>query len=274
MSLSTPTLKPTNSSSLKNIPPLKDLKNADNLIESQEKSQENIDPKIFRKASITSNTTNPTIYKNLITDHKNRYIPKANKEAIENINKIKEYKWKLGLILLERINNLKQEISEQRKKIEDKKKEFEKNNVYQNKIEHLQELIRKEQAEDFPQEYKTNLKLINQKKALEEQINGIEKKRQELKNNMKKKYQIMLELKDNLKKSLEELKVVDNQINSRKFIFDQEDSQKEKQRAMSQKLFYREKDKLHLSQTILDNIKQNILINDENNNNKSRMNNN
>ena len=91
---------------------------------------------------------------------------------------------------------------------------------------------------------------------------------------MKKKYQIMLELKDNLKKSLEELKVVDNQINSRKFIFDQEDSQKEKQRAMSQKLFYREKDKLHLSQTILDNIKQNILINDENNNNKSRMNNN
>ena len=274
MSLSTPTLKPTNSSSLKNIPPLKDLKNADNLIESQEKSQENIDPKIFRKASITSNTTNPTIYKNLITDHKNRYIPKANKEAIENINKIKEYKWKLGLILLERINNLKQEISEQRKKIEDKKKEFEKNNVYQNKIERLQELIRKEQAEDFPQEYKTNLKLINQKKALEEQINDIEKKRQELKNNMKKKYQIMLELKDNLKKSLEELKVVDNQINSRKFIFDQEDSQKEKQRAMSQKLFYREKDKLHLSQTILDNIKQNILINDENNNNKSRMNNN
>ena len=175
---------------------------------------------------------------------------------------------------MERINNLKQEISEQRKKIEDKKKEFEKNNVYQNKIEHLQELIRKEQAEDFPQEYKTNLKLINQKKALEEQINDIEKKRQELKNNMKKKYQIMLELKDNLKKSLEELKVVDNQINSRKFIFDQEDSQKEKQRAMSQKLFYREKDKLHLSQTILDNIKQNILINDENNNNKSRMNNN
>ena len=267
MSLNTPTLKPTNSNSLINIPPLKDIKNADNLQESQEKSEENIVIPNIRKTSISSPPMNPMIYNNLIKNHKNKYIPKANQEAIENINKIKEYKLNLGVILIDKINNLKQEINEQRKKIEEKKNEFKKNNIYQNKIENLKALIKKEEAEEFPQEYRINIRLKEQKKNLEEQINQIEKNRQELKDTMKKKYQTMLELKDILDKSVKELKLVDNQINSRKFIFEQAESEKEKEkkRTMSQKLFYRERDMLHLSQTILDNIKQNVLINKEDN---------
>ncbi len=264
----TPTLKPTNPNLnvIKNIPTLKDINNADNFLESQEKSQENIEQHISgTKATLKTSKMSASFYKNLINEHQNIYEPVMNKETMEQLNIVKDYKWKLGMILMDKINSLKFEINEKRKEIENKKKEFEKKNVYPERINYLKKLIRKEEDERYWDQNKTNLKLKEKKKKLEDQINEIETNKKNLKSTMKKKYQTMLELKGNLKKSLDELLSVEKQINSRKFIFDQEESEKEKERKreMSQKLFRKDEELLHLSQNIGDYINQNLLIKDD-----------
>ena len=262
----TPTLKPTNPNSIKNIPILKDINNADNLLESQEKSQENIEPHISgRKRTLKSTKMSPSVYIKLINQHPNIYEPMVNEEAMENINIIKDYKWKLGMVLTDKINSLKFEINEKRKEIENKKKEFAKKNVYPERIKYLNKLIRKEEDERYWDQNNTNTKLKEKKKELENQINEIETNKKNLKATMKKKYQTMLELKDNLNKSLKELLSVEKQINSKKFILEQEEFEKEKERKrqMSQKLFRKDEELLHLSQNIGDYINQNLLLKDD-----------
>ena len=260
-----PTKKPTNIATLKNIPLLKDMNNGSPYIEPQEKEPDYSKFMLTRTQSALKEIK-PDIYKNLINSHKNGYDPDTNEEALENINKVKDYKWKIGMILIDRINSLKNEIREKRKLIENKKKEFEKKNVYKERIIYLKKLIKKEEAELYPQEYNTNSILKEKKKDLERQINEIENNKTNLKNTMIKKYQKMLELKDNLNKSLKELTLVENQINSRKFIFEQEEFQKEKEkkRIMSQKLFSKQEKEMNLSQNIGEYINHTLLIKNDN----------
>ena len=200
----TPTLKPTNPNlnALKNIPPLKEINNADNFLESQEKSQENIEQHISgRKGTLKTSKMNASFYKNLINEHQNIYEPVMNKETMEQLNIVKDYKWKLGMILMDKINSLKFQISEKRKEIENKKKEFEKKNIYPERINYLKQLILKEEDEKYLDQKKTNLKLKEKKKELENQINEIEMNKNNLKAEMNKKYLTMLELKENLNRN-------------------------------------------------------------------------
>ena len=258
-----PTKKPTNISTLKSIPLLKDINmnSGSPYNDGQDKLPEYSKYILTRKQSVIDEKKSD-IYQNLINAHKNRYDPDTNDEAMENINKVKDYKWKIGMILIDRINSLKNEISEKRKEIENKKKEFEKKNAYKERIIYLKKLIKKEEAELYPQEYNTNSILKEKKKDLERQINEIENNKNNLKNTMIKKYQTMLELKDNLSKSLRELTLVEEQINSRKFIYEQEELQKEKEqkRIMSQKLFPKREKELNLSQNIGEYINHTLLI--------------
>ena len=258
-----PTKKPTNISTLKSIPLLKDINmnSGSPYNDGQDKLIEYSKYILTRKQSVIDEKKSD-IYQNLINAHKNRYDPDTNDEAMENINKVKDYKWKIGMILIDRINSLKNEISEKRKEIENKKKEFEKKNAYKERIIYLKKLIKKEEAELYPQEYNTNSILKEKKKDLERQINEIENNKNNLKNTMIKKYQTMLELKDNLSKSLRELTLVEDQINSRKFIYEQEELQKEKEqkRIMSQKLFPKREKELNLSQNIGEYINHTLLI--------------
>ena len=258
-----PTKKPTNISTLKSIPLLKDINmnSGSPYNDGQDKLPEYSKYILTRKQSVIDEKKSD-IYQNLINAHKNRYDPDTNDEAMENINKVKDYKWKIGMILIDRINSLKNEISEKRKEIENKKKEFEKKNAYKERIIYLKKLIKKEEAELYPQEYNTNSILKERKKDLERQINEIENNKNNLKNTMIKKYQTMLELKDNLSKSLRELTLVEDQINSRKFIYEQEELQKEKEqkRIMSQKLFPKREKELNLSQNIGEYINHTLLI--------------
>ena len=262
-----PTKKPTNISTLKNIPLLKDINMNSNspYNDGQDKLPEYSKYILARRQSAL-NEKKSDIYQNIITAHKNKYNPDINEEAMENINKVKDYKWKIGMILIDRINSLKNEISEKRKEIENKKKEFEKKNVYKERIIYLKKLIKKEEAELYPQEYNTNSILKEKKKDLERQINEIENSKKNLKNTMIKKYITMLELKDNLNKSLKELTTVENQINSRKFIFDQEKlgKEKEQKRIMSQKLFSTQEKEMQLSQNIGEYINRTLLIKNDN----------
>ena len=258
-----PTKKPTNISTLKSIPLLKDINmnSGSPYNDGQDKLPEYSKYILTRKQSVIDEKKSD-IYQNLINAHKNRYDPDTNDEAMENINKVKDYKWKIGMILIDRINSLKNEISEKRKEIENKKKEFEKKNAYKERIIYLKKLIKKEEAELYPQEYNTNSILKEKKKDLERQINEIENNKNNLKNTMIKKYQTMLEFKDNLSKSLRELTLVEDQINSRKFIYEQEELQKEKEqkRIMSQKLFPKREKELNLSQNIGEYINHTLLI--------------
>ena len=258
-----PTKKPTNISTLKSIPLLKDINmnSGSPYNDGQDKLPEYSKYILTRKQSVIDEKKSD-IYQNLINAHKNRYDPDTNDEAMENINKVKDYKWKIGMILIDRINSLKNEISEKRKEIENKKKEFEKKNAYKERIIYLKKLIKKEEAELYPQEYNTNSILKEKKKDLERQINEIENNKNNLKNTMIKKYQTMLELKDNLSKSLRELTLVEDQINSRKFIYEQEELRKEKEqkRIMSQKLFPKREKELNLSQNIGEYINHTLLI--------------
>ena len=262
-----PTKKPTNISTLKSIPLLKDINmnSGSPYNDGQDKLPEYSKYILTRKQSVIDEKKSD-IYQNLINAHKNRYDPDTNDEAMENINKVKDYKWKIGMILIDRINSLKNEISEKRKEIENKKKEFEKKNAYKERIIYLKKLIKKEEAELYPQEYNTNSILKEKKKDLERQINEIENNKNNLKNTMIKKYQTMLELKDNLSKSLRELTLVEDQINSRKFIYEQEELQKEKEqkRIMSQKLFPKREKELNLSQNIGEYINHTLLIKNDN----------
>ena len=261
----TPTLKPTiNPTSIKDIPLLKDLNNADNLLESQEKSKDNMH--IYgKRGSSDLPKANLNLYKNLFNQHQNKYFPEANKESLEQINKVNEYKWKLGMILIDKINSLKLEINKKKQEIENKKKEFNKNNVYNERINYLKKLIRKEEAEGSPEELKTNIELKNKKKDLEDKINELEMNKSTLKATMKKKYQMMIEIKEKLNKSLKELQAVERQIDLKKFILEQEESEREKERKreMSQKLFPKDEELLHLSQNIGEYINQNLLIKDD-----------
>ena len=262
-----PTKKPTNISTLKSIPLLKDINmnSGSPYNDGQDKLPEYSKYILTRKQSVIDEKKSD-IYQNLINAHKNRYDPDTNDEAMENINKVKDYKWKIGMILIDRINSLKNEISEKKKEIENKKKEFEKNNVYKERIIYLKKLIKKEEAELYPQEYNTNSILKEKKKDLERQINEIENSKKNLKNTMIKKYMTMLELKDNLNKSLKELTTVENQVNSRKFIFDQEKlgKEKEQKRIMSQKLFSTQEKEMQLSQNIGEYINRTLLIKNDN----------
>ena len=262
----TPTLKPTNPKIIQPIPALKGINNGDNLLESNEKIQESPEQnKSGRRASLKIPKMSPSVYNNLINEHQTIYDPVANQETMEQLNVIKDYKWKLGIILIDKINSLKFQISEKRKEIENKKKEFEKKNIYPERINYLKQLILKEEDEKYLDQKKTNLKLKEKKKELENQINEIEMNKKNLKAEMNKKYMTMLELKENLNKSLKELLSVEKQINTRKFILDQEKSEKEKERKkeMSQKLFRKDEELLHLSQNIGEYINQNLLIKDD-----------
>ena len=120
----TPTLKPTNPKIIQPIPALKGINNGDNLLESNEKIPESPEQnKSGRRASLKIPKMSPSVYNNLINEHQTIYDPVANQETMEQLNVIKDYKWKLGMILIDKINSLKMEISEKRKEIEKLKNE-------------------------------------------------------------------------------------------------------------------------------------------------------
>ena len=246
-----------------NLPQLSKISYGDNLgnylsSEKQVKSSLSSEQFPIRRQSLRSPKINESELIKIINEHQNKYFPEASQEVIDNINRIKDYKWKLGMILNDKINTLNQKIKEERERIDKKKKEISKTKVYENKINELKKLISKEETEGYPQEYKTNIDLQKKKKALLDQINQIEQKKKNLKEKMMKKYNTMIDLKQKLKNSITELMLIKEQILSRKFAYDQEESQKEP----VEKIDPEEENLLHLSQNIGEYINKKLLIKD------------
>lgn len=264
MNQSTPKLEPKGSNPpFQNIPQISKINYGDNLANNQSNlSSDRNEVKSINDEHHVNNVSMeaPNIHGDellkIIRDNYTKYFPEATNEVIDNINQIKDYKWKLGVILNEKINVLNQKIKEERDRIDKKKKEINENKVYEKKINHLNQLIRKEEAEGYSQEQRTNLELQKKKKALTEQLNQIEQNKKNMRETMMKKFNTMLELKQKLKNSLSELLLIKQQIYSRKFAYEEDELKNEP----SQKIDPEEKSLLHLSQNIGEHINKNLLI--------------
>ena len=262
MQNNTPKLEPN-----ENNPPIGNfnlkISEGDNLGNNSElqeiKSSISSGPRPIRKVSLKVPKIKEGEIMKIIKEHHNyKYLPIASKEAIDNINLLNDYKWKLGVILNDKINTLNQKIKEERERIDKKKKEINETKVYEKKINYLKQLIRKEESEGYPQEYKTNMELQKKKKALVDQLNQIEQNKKNMKDTMMKKFNTMIELKQKLKKSVHELLLIQQQIRSRKFVHDLEESPKDNlEKKDPQELML-----LHLSQNIGQFMNKNLLIND------------
>ena len=208
-----------------------------------------------RKVVLKYNKKNEAELLNIINYNQYKYLPEASKEVIDNINKMKDYKWKLGVILKDKINNLNQRINEEKEKIKKKEKEISESKIYENKINYLKQLIKKEDDEGFSKENSINIELKKKKQDLIDKINKIETNKKNMKDNMIKKYFIMNELKEKLKNSINELYSIQQQIRSRKFAHEQEEMKEpiEKPDPEQQNLLY-------LSQNIGEHINKNLLI--------------
>ena len=227
MQQSTPKLEAnTNSTANLNLPQLSKISYGDNFGNFPSSEKHDFKPTLSRRASVRSPVINESELIKILYEHHNKLLPEASDEAIEYINKMKDYKWKLGVILNDKINYLNQKIKEEKERIAKKKYENSKNKVYKNKIEHLKKLIKKEEEEDYSKESKLNPILQKKKKALLDQINQVEQKKKNLKENMMEKYRTMIDLKQKLANSISELMQIKEQILSRKFAFDQEEMKK------------------------------------------------
>lgn len=195
----------------------------------------------------------------IINEHQNKYLPQASKEVVENINILEDYKWKLGIILNDKINNLNLKLKEKRERIDKKRKEISETKVYEKRIIYLKKRIKNEESKKYNEEYKTNLELQKKKKALVDQINQIELNKKKLRENMMKKFKTMMELKEKLKNSINELFLMQQQMRSRKFAIEQEEELK---RQPIEKKDPEEQELLHLSQNIGEYINKNLLIKD------------
>ena len=148
----------------------------------------------IRKSSLKAPRLKEAETLKIINDHYNKYLPEASQEVIDNINIMNDYKWKLGVILNDKINILNQKIKEERDRIDKKKKEINENKVYEKKINQLKLLIEKEKSEGYQQENETNIELQKKKKSLVDQLNQIEQNKKNMKETMMKKFNTMIEL--------------------------------------------------------------------------------
>ena len=139
------------------------------------------------------------------------------------------------------------------------RKEISETKVYEKRIIYLKKRIKNEESKKYNEEYKTNLELQKKKKALVDQINQIELNKKKLRENMMKKFKTMMELKEKLKNSINELFLIQQQMRSRKFAIEQEEELK---RQPIEKKDPEEQELLHLSQNIGEYINKNLLIKD------------
>lgn len=193
----------------------------------------------------------------IISEHQTGMWPELTDKAIDDIKKMKDCKWKLDIILNEKINNLEQKIKEEKAEYIKKEKEISGTNMFKKKIKDLKDLIKKEEEQKHSNEQETNEELKQKKKYLEDRIKQIEQNKKNLKDTMITKYKTMLELKEKLKNSINELLLIQQQIRSRKFALEQEEELK---REPMEKKDPQEQEIFHLSQNIGQYINDNLLI--------------
>ena len=158
---------------------------------------------------------------NLTSDRdnlKNNWVT-STKEAIEINNTMKQFQWKFGLLLNEKINSLNIELKNLRQKIEEKKiQNFNESILFERRKNELNKQIKKEEKEDYDLQLKENNTLNKRKIEILNDISDLEKKKNNIKNILLDKYKEMIKLKQNLKISIDQLDLIKKEILNRKFV--------------------------------------------------------
>ena len=158
---------------------------------------------------------------NLTSDRdnlKNNWVT-STKEAIELNNTMKQFQWKFGLLLNEKINSLNIELKNLRQKIEEKKiQNFNESILFERRKNELNKQIKKEEKEDYDLQLKENNTLNKRKIEILNDISDLEKKKNNIKNILLDKYKEMIKLKQNLKISIDQLDLIKKEILNRKFV--------------------------------------------------------
>ena len=132
---------------------------------------------------------------------------------------MKQFQWKFGLLLNEKINSLNIELKNLRQKIEEKKiQNFNESILFERRKNELNKQIKKEEKEDYDSELKVNNTLNKRKIEILNDISDLEKKKNNIKNILLDKYKEMIKLKQNLKISIDQLDLIKKEILNRKFV--------------------------------------------------------
>ena len=121
---------------------------------------------------------------NLTSDRdnlKNNWVT-STKEAIELNNTMKQFQWKFGLLLNEKINSLNIELKNLRQKIEEQQiQNFNESILFERRKNELNKQIKKEEKEDYDSELKVNNTLNKRKIEILNDISDLEKKKNNIK---------------------------------------------------------------------------------------------
>ena len=138
-------------------------------------------------------------------------------EAISINPTLKLMKWKINVTLSETINALHKELNEIKTQIEITKNENEQQNkLIQKRKAFLQEQLTKEEQKEFDVHYKYNIELKRKKEELLTQIESIEVRNKQKQQVVNEKFQEMLMKRQLLKKEIDELNKLKEEIVSQK----------------------------------------------------------
>ncbi len=142
----------------------------------------------------------------------------STKEAIELNHTMKDFQWKFGMLLNEKINTLTNELKTLKGKIDDQQlKNYNEYLIFDRRKNELKSQIEKEEKEGYEIQKNVNNTLNERKKELLNDIEQLEKKKKNIKSILNDKFKEMMKLKQTLKISINQLDLIKKEILSRKF---------------------------------------------------------
>lgn len=170
-----------------------------------------------RNSAIYPSVKKKLILKNAKDLNKKEYTT-STQEAVDANQTIKDLKWKLELVLNDKINKMYKELNLIKEKIELKKEDIlNEAKISDKKKKNLHAQIEKEEKQNFKNQQLKNNELKAKKENLLAQIEEIEKKRKNLKSMLQEKFKEMMQLRQTLKKKVDEIDQIKKEIINRKF---------------------------------------------------------
>ena len=214
-------LKESINPKINETPKIPDSQLGQNLIHSSQKtnSEKNFSSKSLKNYRRKSEKKPRIKNYNLTSERdKQKNWVNSTKEAIELNHTMKDFQWKFGMLLNEKINTLTNELKTLKGKIEDQQiQNYNESLIFNRRKNELKTQIEKEEKEGYEIQKKLNNTLHEKKKELQNDIEQLEKKKKNIKSILNDKFKEMMKLKQTLKISINQLDLIKKEILSRKF---------------------------------------------------------
>ena len=215
-------LKESLNPKINETPKIPDSQDGQNIIPSTQKinSEKNITSKSMknyrRKSEKKPRIKNYNLTSERDTQKKNWV--NSTKEAIELNHTMKDFQWKFGMLLNEKINTLTNELKTLKGKIDEQQiQNYNESLIFDRRKNELKNQIEKEEKEGYEIQKKINNSLNQRKKELLNDIEQLETKKKNIKSILNDKFKEMMKLKQTLKLSINQLDLIKKEILSRKF---------------------------------------------------------